>query len=586
MTEPHDKFPEKFSDEWISAYLDGELDPQQRAQVEQLAARDPHCSRLLAELRTLRGTLRTLPRHQLDAGFHERVLRKAQEHMATDAQVTPASPDTRTAARPPARGFLRGLVWAAAVVAAAVLLTVFAPESRREAIRPIALAPSDSPEQPSAASRDDVRAPAELRRSIGRPDGLARRAETAAKSGETETETDPSLAERGRGSEPELGDRYRAKVVAPIDAPIDALADQKMDGAADLGQTRDKAEQLHILERAAVPAPMPSSSETTQAAPETSAKPAQANNWSVAGRPLQPEADALLADAVIHVRWNESDNDQSAEQRLSANLVRNQVAVLRQEPAAMKFPAQPETPARNRSLYIRNQAAVDLGFDVAKPDGELVQLWLVTAPIDQIATAVDQLQQEGGAVLATVSGPRQAGTDQLLGNRRYGPVDAIQLQAGVTATKGASGDAPAAGGLGRLEVEQRPQTDGDALPQVVAEGAEQVPSQAAPSQAAAPAAAEPVPAAEPAPPAPHGEFAEEAAVQRDYYALPIESLRGAQGLASPRALQEQLRNLAPGAAGRPLQVLIVVHGAPAPATAAEAAPAAEPASEAAPSPPQ
>ena len=185
-----------------------------------------------------------------------------------------------------------------------------------------------------------------------------------------------------------------------------------MDGAADLGQTRDKAEQLHILEPAAVPAAMPSISETTQAAPDTLAKPAQANNWSVAGRPLPPEADALLADAVIHVRWNESDNDQSAEQRSSANLVRNQVAVLRQEPAAMKFPAQPETPARNRSLYIRNQAAVDLGFDVAKPDGEPVQLWLVTAPIDQIATAVDQLQQEGGAVLATVSGPRQAGTDR------------------------------------------------------------------------------------------------------------------------------------------------------------------------------
>ena len=59
-----------------------------------------------------------------------------------------------------------------------------------------------------------------------------------------------------------------------------------------------------------------------------------------------------------------------------------------------------------------------------------------------------------------------------------------------------------------------------------------------------------------------GELAEEAAVQRYYYALPIESLRGAQGLASPRALQEQLRNLAPGTAGRPLQVLIVVHGAP------------------------
>ncbi len=68
MTQPHDKI----SDELISAYLDGELDLQQRAQVEQLVTRDPHYSQMLEELRTLRETLRSLPRHQLDAGFHER----------------------------------------------------------------------------------------------------------------------------------------------------------------------------------------------------------------------------------------------------------------------------------------------------------------------------------------------------------------------------------------------------------------------------------------------------------------------------------------------------------------------------------
>ena len=82
MSKPHNRI----ADELISAYLDGELDSQQRAEVEQLLDSEPRYQQMLEELRTLRGTLQSLPRQRLDAGFQERVLRIAEERSAAAIQ--------------------------------------------------------------------------------------------------------------------------------------------------------------------------------------------------------------------------------------------------------------------------------------------------------------------------------------------------------------------------------------------------------------------------------------------------------------------------------------------------------------------
>ena len=136
MSEPHDQI----SDELISAYLDGELDSRQHAQVEQLLDSEPRYQQMLEELRTLRETLQSVPRRRLDAGFHERVLRKAEQRSAAATQVTPAGKSASGDGRGrPSGGFLRGLVWAAAAVAAAILLSILGPEAGRDRIGPVAL---------------------------------------------------------------------------------------------------------------------------------------------------------------------------------------------------------------------------------------------------------------------------------------------------------------------------------------------------------------------------------------------------------------------------------------------------------------
>ena len=98
MSKPHDPIP----DELISAYLDGEVDSQQRAELEQLLDSDPRYQQMLEELRTLRETLQSLPRKQLDASFQQRVLRAAEQRSAA-TQVT-------TAPKSGARGRPRSVV--------------------------------------------------------------------------------------------------------------------------------------------------------------------------------------------------------------------------------------------------------------------------------------------------------------------------------------------------------------------------------------------------------------------------------------------------------------------------------------------
>ena len=111
------KHPEPFSDELISAYLDGELSDAESDQVEQ-SLTDPKYQRMLDELRQLRDGLRSLPKHTLDGSFSDRVLEQALERTG-DSKPTHAP---MTGPDRPRRGFGRGLVWSALTIAAAILL--------------------------------------------------------------------------------------------------------------------------------------------------------------------------------------------------------------------------------------------------------------------------------------------------------------------------------------------------------------------------------------------------------------------------------------------------------------------------------
>ncbi len=107
----------KLIDEMISAYLDGELSDSEREYVERLVDADPQYRRMLEELQALRDSLKSLPRFQLDEGFHQRVLERAVQH-------TSPSPASKESER---RQVWRRLAWVGGTIAAALLLMFFLP---------------------------------------------------------------------------------------------------------------------------------------------------------------------------------------------------------------------------------------------------------------------------------------------------------------------------------------------------------------------------------------------------------------------------------------------------------------------------
>jgi hypothetical protein len=117
---------ESFSDELLSAYLDGELSAEERARVEQRLAESPELRRLCDELRALSATLHAMPRYELDEDVRRRVLRRAERAMlaAPTEQPVPVKSSEERHMRWPVRRSLRPLVWASMAVAAALALMV------------------------------------------------------------------------------------------------------------------------------------------------------------------------------------------------------------------------------------------------------------------------------------------------------------------------------------------------------------------------------------------------------------------------------------------------------------------------------
>ncbi len=136
--------------ELLSAYLDGELTADQRAQVEHLLATKPAARKLLEELRTLSATLKSLPRQKVGEDLSDVVLRSAELRMRTEPADgektgTEASAETKHEEKqkigtgasiepvPVYSTILRRLknprmwVWEIVIVAVAVMLLVYYP---------------------------------------------------------------------------------------------------------------------------------------------------------------------------------------------------------------------------------------------------------------------------------------------------------------------------------------------------------------------------------------------------------------------------------------------------------------------------
>ncbi len=131
-----------FSDELISAYLDGELTAEEQARVEKQLRDDAELRRMCDELRVLRFTLQSMPVAEPAHDLADRVLRQAERRMLTGDEGAARITTPRTTARqrgPAGSPLLRNwrvVAVAVASLAALLLLALWLPSQLpRERIR-------------------------------------------------------------------------------------------------------------------------------------------------------------------------------------------------------------------------------------------------------------------------------------------------------------------------------------------------------------------------------------------------------------------------------------------------------------------
>lgn len=144
--------------ELISAYLDGELSPDDRARVDARLASDGAARQLLAELRALRGELRSLPRDAVSHDFAAAVVRRAVSAAGGGALARPAADDGDND-RAPWRRLIRPLAYAGFATAAALLVALFSQRGgdrdlalKTQSAPPAETAPLAAPEQTAPAT--------------------------------------------------------------------------------------------------------------------------------------------------------------------------------------------------------------------------------------------------------------------------------------------------------------------------------------------------------------------------------------------------------------------------------------------------
>jgi hypothetical protein len=115
----------EFPDELLSAFLDGELSPDERAQVEKHLANSEADRLLLAELQSLRTEMAALPPAAISPDFADRVVRaavaEADKHDPAAAAASLPPPAARRSSR---RWLVRAAVASAAAMAASILLVL------------------------------------------------------------------------------------------------------------------------------------------------------------------------------------------------------------------------------------------------------------------------------------------------------------------------------------------------------------------------------------------------------------------------------------------------------------------------------
>ena len=117
--------PERWNEDLLSAYVDGEVTDDERALVEAHLAESPSTRALLAEIEAARDAVRALPMRDAPPEFWARILDGTgldADAVIADAPAPVVSLESRRASRLPRWVAVAGGAAAAAVIAAVVLV--------------------------------------------------------------------------------------------------------------------------------------------------------------------------------------------------------------------------------------------------------------------------------------------------------------------------------------------------------------------------------------------------------------------------------------------------------------------------------
>ncbi len=241
--------------ELISAFLDGEVTPEQQARVEERLVDNAEDRRLFEEMRAMRNGLQSLPRHELDRDLSEIVLRRAERAMLANEAPIPGEKSTEpppvaedrersataivahkpSSSEPPSS---RPLIWFGLTVAAAVLVMTLArpwfDESREvanESTDETGLAAPPVPESSRSRYHNDAAADG-VAREISST--VANETANANSTGTDELKTNHFFKKESQpGGEDAAGqrrlDEFGGQIVDKLDAAEDARWDTERD---------------------------------------------------------------------------------------------------------------------------------------------------------------------------------------------------------------------------------------------------------------------------------------------------------------------------------------------------------------------
>lgn len=306
-------------DELLSAYLDDELSPAERARVESRLAIDPAARQLLEELRAVSQAINQLPPAALEEDLREPVLRRAEREMLASDSHAPHAPSAagrfaELVRRVPIGRSRRAWFWAGAAIAAGLLIMIVEREPAPNADLPREVARRDAASEDRSSRRLEMEA-------VDKPP--AERSESFAVAGRPATASDAPAPPVFRGGRP-LGDAVAGAVggAAPSSAgespatadalsraaPRDADADEGEDTSsidANVGmlvvniQAKPEALQQRLFDEVlarngiVVEEPVAVSADEPSRAPAAAAT--RSGNTPAAGEELRP-SESLSAD--------------------------------------------------------------------------------------------------------------------------------------------------------------------------------------------------------------------------------------------------------------------------------------------------